>query len=107
MCRALRVLCVARDADELQALKRAATSATWELVGGATSMEEAVSQVASYAPDVLVLGEGVEGDAERLVRGARPSVRVVIVAAAVRGGEPDAVRLAIAGLPAPGGPVRR
>jgi hypothetical protein len=109
MCRALRVLCVARSADELSALKRASVSAEWELAPGATTDEEATKQLDSERPHFLV----VFGPFEELVRSARarfPAMRIVtdrktpggdVVATSL--GE---VREAMTSQPRPGGPVR-
>ena len=55
MCRAMKILCAAPDAESLRALKAAAVSATWELVGGAATSEELVRQLDDHAPDVVVV----------------------------------------------------
>ena len=39
MCRALKILCAAPDAESLRALKSATVSASWELVGGASTAD--------------------------------------------------------------------
>lgn len=109
MCRAVKVLCVARDAGLLAELKRAAVSADWELTPGATEETEALRQVHEERPHVLV----VFGPFDRLVRRAveaSPGLRVVAdrdvgVGSEVVGGL-DAVRAAVRGRPHPGGPVR-
>jgi hypothetical protein len=109
VCRALKVLCVARDVDALATLKRAVVGAEWELAPGATSEGEALRQLELERPHVLV----VFGPFESLVGTARqraPALRVVsdrdlpgadVVAASL--GE---VRRAVLGRPRPGGPVR-
>jgi hypothetical protein len=109
MCRALTVLCVAPDAETLASLKRAAVSASWELTPGATTLDEAMEQVADRKPYVLVVQGEWPGLAER-AREALPWLRVVSVG---RSDEADAmaplegVREAIMGLSSsPGGPVR-
>ena len=76
MCVALKVLCIAPDADRLGALKRAAVSADWELAPGATSEREAARQLREERVHVVV----VFGPFERFVRRAltaHPTLRVV------------------------------
>ncbi len=109
MCRALKVLCVAPDRERLQALKRAAVSADWELAPGATDEQEALAQLERERPHVVV----VVGGPAAFVRRARqrePYLRIVTdlelpeASVVVRGLEQ--VRAAVKGLPRPGGPVR-
>jgi hypothetical protein len=108
MCRALKVLCVAPDADRLAALKRAAVSADWELTSGATSEAEALERLEAEHPHVAVVVGGLEG----FVREARrryPFLRIVVdrpvpEASAVVA-DLGEVRDAIRGLPRPAGPV--
>jgi hypothetical protein len=107
MCRAIKVLCVAGDADALAALRAAAVSAEWELTPGATSESDAVGVLDVERPHVLV----AFGPFERLVSLARerfPAMRIVtdrdapgatVVATSI-----DEVRTLIKG-PRPGGPV--
>lgn len=108
MCRALRVLCVAEDGASLAALKRAASSAEWELAPGAHDEPEAMRQLHEERPHVLV----VFGAFERLAAAAVaafPAIRVVadrempgvgVVATSI-----EDVRGTILGRPRPG-PVR-
>ena len=108
MCRALKVLCVAGDAESLRALKHAAVSAEWELGSGATNEADAVGQLDAERPHILV----VFGPFERLVRLAAerfPGMRIIAdrdapgatnVATSL-----DEVRGLIEGSPRPGGPV--
>jgi hypothetical protein len=110
MCRALRVLCVATSPDRLTELKHAVVSVHWELVGGATSVEDALLQLVEYRPDVVVIRSGVAADAVRSIRGLDERVRIVTIGE-VAGADEHAdsihhVRDAILGLPRPGGPVR-
>jgi hypothetical protein len=63
VCRAVRVLCVAPDAERLHALKRAVVAAEWELSPGATDLREALDQVDAERPHALV----VVGPFEELV----------------------------------------
>jgi hypothetical protein len=76
-CLALLVVCAAPDRESLQALKRAAVSAEWELTPGATTMEEALTQVGERAAHVLVVW-GIDGLAEE-ARRRFPGVRIVIL----------------------------
>lgn len=109
MCRALRVLCAAPNEGSLRALKQAAVSTAWEFVGGATSADDAVAQAKEWNPDILVFFGVVAPDLDARVRDAVPSIRTVVIGP----GEADAhvedvadVKVAIAGLPRPPGPIR-
>lgn len=109
MCRALKVLCVAPDGDALAALKRAAVTAEWELSPGATTEEEALAQLESERPHVLV----VFGDFAGLVGKAReayPFMRIVadrdVPGTTVVAASMEEVRGAVKGLPRPRGPAR-
>lgn len=111
MCRALKLLCAAPDPGRLVGLKRATVSAAWELVGGATTVEELGVQVAEWRPDVVVVEALLGPEAVARVRAGRPACRVVSVgwlegADAVAGSLED-VRDEILGVPKPGGPVRK
>jgi len=112
VCRALKVLCVADGSPSLASLKRAASGAEWELTAGATTADDALAQLESERPHVLVTC-GPFGELVREVRRRVPGMRIVWVgedhelpeaSASVR--SPDEVRAAIRGLPPPGGPVR-
>jgi len=109
VCRALKVLCVAPDGDALAALKRAAVTAEWEVSPGATTEREALAQMESERPHVLV----VFGDFAGLVGKAReafPFMRIVadrdVPGATAVAPSMEEVRDAVKGLPRPGGPVR-
>lgn len=114
MCRALAVLCAAADREHLAALKAAAVSVAWELVGGARSPAELAQQVADRRPDVVVVDAALGEEAVAAARAAAGDrrLRVVVVGTGEPGGEdarvadPQGIRPAILGLPAPGGPVR-
>lgn len=109
MCRALKVLCVASDPESLMELKKAAVSAEWELAPGATNEADAIGQIDSERPHILV----AFGPYERLVAlvGERfPGMRVIAdrdtpgaTDVATSLGE---VRGLVKGSPRPGGPVR-
>jgi hypothetical protein len=108
MCRALKVLCVATDAASLEALRRAAVSADWELTPGATNETDALGLVDVERPHVVV----AFGPYERLVALVSerlPGTRIVTdrdapgadaVAASL--GE---VRGLVSAMPHPGGPI--
>ena len=109
MCRALKVLCVAPDGDALAALKRAAVTAEWEVSPGAITEREALAQMESERPHVLV----VFGDFAGLVGKAReafPFMRIVadraVPGANAIAASMEEIRDAVKGLPRPGGPVR-
>jgi hypothetical protein len=76
VCRALKVLCVAEDAERLAELKRAVVAAEWELCWGATSGDQASAVLDDERPHVLV----AVGPFEELVASARlrfPALRIV------------------------------
>ena len=102
MCRVLKILCAAPTPERLAELKRATATVHWELVGGATSVDELASQIEEWNPDVVVLDEGFAPDAEARAREVRETLRIVVV----EGADAELVRQAILGLPQPGGPVR-
>ncbi len=108
MCVALKILCVAEDEGSLAALKRATVSAEWELLPGAASEEEALRQLDSERPHIVV----VFGPFERFVRAALdafPSLRVVadrdLPGASVVVPSLERVRGAVLGRAVPGGPL--
>jgi hypothetical protein len=76
VCRALKVLCVAEDPTALAELKRATVSAEWELAPGATTEEEAIRQLHTERPHVLVAFGSFPGLVERALE-AYPFLRVV------------------------------
>ncbi len=102
MCRALKILCAAPTPERLAELKRATVTVHWELVGGATSVEELAAQIEEWNPDVVVLDKGFGSDGEVRARKVKETVRIVVV----EGADAELVRQAILGLPQPGGPVR-
>jgi DNA-binding NarL/FixJ family response regulator len=110
MCRALKVLCAAADPGRLAQLKRAAVSTNWELVGGASSLDELVEQLGEWQPDVVVIDAGLGPDAATRAREARSTVRIVSLGSLSGADEVadtlEDLKSAILGLPRPGGPVR-
>ena len=109
MCRALKVLCVAPDRQALGALKRASVSAEWELAPGATTEDDALTQLEAERPHVLVVFGGFEGLVSR-AREGWPYLRIIcdrdLPGATVVATAPEEIRDAVKGLPRPGGPVR-
>lgn len=109
MCRALKVLCVAPDAEALAALKHAAVSADWELAPGATDEEAALEQLHGERPHVVVVFGPFEGFMVA-AREAYPFLRIVtdrdLPGATVVAASLEEVRGAVKALPRPGGPVR-
>ena len=108
MCRALKVLCVAPDAEALAALKAATVAADWELCPGATDLRGALDQVDAERPHFLVVVGGFE-DLVALVADRFPGMRIVADrdtpgATAVATSLSD-VRGLLRGQPRPGGPV--
>jgi hypothetical protein len=110
MCRALKVLCVAGDAEALSALKRAAVSAAWELAPGATDLRGALDQLDLERPHVLV-AFGEFGDLIALAHERFPGMRIVAdrdaPGATVVATSLQEVRGLVKGGPRPGGPVGR
>jgi hypothetical protein len=108
VCRALKVLCVAPDADALAVLKRATVSSEWELVGGATDGAEALRQLHEERPHVVVVFGPFDPFVEQALE-AYPALRVVAdrafpgASAVVQG--PGEIRGAVLGRTRPGGPV--
>ncbi len=109
MCRALKMLCVASDPEALAALRVACVSAEWELTTGATNEPDAIGQIDSERPHILV----AFGPYERLVALAHerfPGMRIVTdrdsPGASVVATSMGEVRGLVKQLPRPGGPVR-
>jgi hypothetical protein len=109
VCRALKVLCVAPDLETLAALKRASSSADWELTAGAVDEDAALAQLDDERPHVVVAFGDVEGFVRR-ARELHPFLRIVtdrdLPGATVVAASLEEVRGAVKGLPRPGGPVR-
>ncbi|SRR6266508_282393 len=110
MCRALRVLCGAANRERLAELKRASVGAHWELVGGATSLEELHKQIGEFEPDVVIVDAGLGHGAVQGLRLLGRTVRLVslgsLPGADAEVSELGDIRSAVLGLPRPGGPVR-
>src|SRR2546421_3667645 len=110
MCRSLRVLCAASDAQGVGGLKRASMRAEWEVVGGAVSVPDLAEQLGEWRPDVVVIDAALGDGAFDVCRRLRPTAGLVSLGRAVgadRVAETmDEVHAAILGFPKPGGPVR-
>ena len=63
MCRAVTVICVAPDREQLKTLKQAVVAAEWELTAGATDVRGALDQIDVERPHAMV----VVGPFEELV----------------------------------------
>jgi hypothetical protein len=99
MCTAVRVLCAAPDAESLGALKRAAVGTEWELIGGATTADEALAHVRTWFPNILVFDARLGKDVGRRAALLHPGIRTVSVGqteADVSVGSLDEVRGAVA-----------
>ena len=108
MCRAVKVLCVATDDDELAELRAATVSAAWELTTGATNERDALDRIDVDRPHMLVAFGPFEA-LVALARGRFPGMRIVTDrdapgATAVATSLAE-VRGLLEGLPRPGGPV--
>jgi hypothetical protein len=107
MCRALKVLCVAEDAERLSALQRASVGAAWELCPGATDVERALEQLDAERPQRLVVFGPFE---DLIVRAGQRYPGMVIVSdrdapGAMVAASLQDVRGLLEGMPRPGGPV--
>jgi hypothetical protein len=110
MCRAMKVLCVATDAESLTALRHATTAAEWELTPGATNETDALGLVDAERPQAVV-AFGPYDRLVELVREGFPAIRIVTDretrgASAVAASH-DEVRTLLRALARPGGPVLR
>ena len=108
MCRAVKVLCVAGDEEELRALRLATTAAEWELTPGATSVTDALGVVDTERPQVMV-AFGPYEQLVSLVRERFPAMRILTDrdtpgASAVATSRDD-VREVLRSLARPGGPI--
>jgi hypothetical protein len=108
VCRAMRVLCVATDAESLTALRLATTAAEWELTPGAVNETDALGLLDAERPQALV-AFGPFGRLIELARERFPAMRIVTDretpgASAVAASHED-VREMLRALARPGGPV--
>jgi DNA-binding NarL/FixJ family response regulator len=78
-CRALKVLCAASSPGRLDEIRRAAVGVEWELVGGASSLEELVDQLAEVRPNVVVIDSGLGPEAAARARQVLPRARIVSI----------------------------
>ena len=108
VCRSLKVLCVAEDADALAELKGATVAADWELAPGAIDEDGAIRQLHVERPHVLVVFGSFGRLVERALE-AYPFLRVISdrpASGAVVVASPEDIRAAVRGSGGPGGPVR-
>lgn len=108
VCRAVKVLCVAGDEEELRALRLATTAAEWELTPGATNQADALGVVDSERPHAIV-AFGPYEQLVSLVRERFPAMRILTDrdtpgASAVATSRDD-VREVLRSLARPGGPI--
>jgi len=78
-CRALKVLCAAASTRRLDQVRRAAVAAEWELVGGASSLDELLEQLRELRPHVVVIDASLGEEAPIRARGILPRARIVSV----------------------------
>jgi hypothetical protein len=108
MCRAVKVLCVAEDADRLRALKQAVVAAEWELIAGATDTASALDQIDVERPHAMVVFGPFE-ELVALVADRFPGIRIVadrpMAGATAIVEELSDAREALRAQPRPGGPV--
>ena len=108
MCRAVKVLCVATDGEQLRALKEAVVAADWELCPGATDAASALDQIDVERPHAMVVFGPFE-ELVALVADRFPGMRIVsdrtTVPAAVVVGAMSEARTALRMQPRPGGPI--
>jgi len=102
------VLCIAPDAESLSALRRASVGAEWELVPGASSIEEALRILEERHPHVVV-AQGPPVGLIEAIRARVPYIRIVVVGERAEGadatvGSLEEVRDAIMGRSPAGGP---
>jgi hypothetical protein len=76
MCRAVTVLCVAPDREQLIALKQAVVAAEWELSPGATDLRSALDQIDVERPHAMVVAGPFE-DLVAMVAERFPGMRIV------------------------------
>jgi hypothetical protein len=76
MCRAVTVLCVAPDREQLIALKQAVVAAEWELSPGATDLRSALDQIDVERQHAMVVAGPFE-DLVAMVAERFPGMRIV------------------------------
>jgi len=109
MCRAVKVLCVATDGEQLRALKEAVVAADWELCAGATDTASALDQIDVERPHAMVVFGPFE-ELVALVAERFPGMRIVsdrttTVPTAVAVEAMSEARAALRMQPRPGGPI--
>ena len=76
MCRAVSVICVAPDREQLLALKHAVVAAEWELTAGATDLRSALDQIDAERPHAMVVVGPFE-ELVAIVAGGFPGMRII------------------------------
>jgi hypothetical protein len=107
MCRAVKVLCVAPNEEQLRALKQASVGADWELCPGATDLRGALDQIDVERPHHLVVFGAFE-ELVALVAERFPGMRIVTdrpMQGATAVASMTDVRAGLRAQPLPGGPV--
>jgi hypothetical protein len=108
VCRAVKVLCVARDDEALEALRGATTAAEWELTPGATNEIDALGLVDAERPHAMV-AFGMNEELVSLVRDRFPAMRIVtdrdLPGTSAVASSRDDVRDLLRSLARPGGPI--
>ena len=104
----MKVLCVAKDDEALEALRRATTAAEWELTAGATNEIDALGLVDAERPHAVV-AFGSYAELVWLVRDRFPAMRIVtdrdLPGASAVASSLDDVRELLRALARPGGPI--
>ena len=107
MCRAVTVLCVAPDREQLIALKQAGVAAEWELSPGATDLRSALDQIDVERPHAMVVAGPFE-DLVAMVAERFPGMSIVAdhsMPGATAVAEMSDAREALRMQRRPGGPV--
>jgi hypothetical protein len=107
VCRAVTVMCVAPDEEQLRGLKQAVVAAEWELTPGATDLRSALDQIDAERPHALVVAGPFE-ELVSMVAERFPGVRIVAdheMAGATVVAQVSDAREALRMQRRPGGPV--
>lgn len=78
-CRALKVLCAGATRALLDRVRKAAVAAEWELVGGASSIDQLEAQLRELQPNVVVVDESLGPEGAIRARALAPRARIVSV----------------------------
>ena len=100
----MKVLCVARDDEALEALRRATTAAEWELTQGATNDVDALGVIDAERPHAVV-AFGPYASLVTLVRERFPATDRDLPGTSAVASSRDDVRDLLRSLARPGGPI--